>query len=103
MLNNIVIFEKSECHGRGLIATKDIPSGKQIHMTHVWSDTHNTWVNIKPNCMYNHSKIKENSEIKTINNTKILITSRDIFAAEELFVDFTKDKDLEQPEKDWKE
>ena len=53
--------------------------------------------------MYNHSKIKENSEIKTINNTKILITSRDIFAAEELFVDFTKDKDLEQPEKDWKE
>ena len=28
---------------------------------------------------------------------------QNILAAEELFVDFTKDKDLEQPEKDWKE
>ena len=54
--------------------------------------------------MYNHSKKKENSLSKTIDdNTKILVTLKDIAAGEEIFVDFTKDKDLEQPEEGWEE
>ena len=53
--------------------------------------------------MYNHSKLNENSELKTIDRAKILVTLKDIKAGEEIFVDFTKDKDLEQPEGDGKQ
>lgn len=100
----LVSFGASDCHGKGLIANEDIPSGEFIHVTHVWTKKYNTWANVKPNCMYNHSKANENSEIKTIdNNTKILVTLKKIDAGQEVFVDFTKDKDLEQPEESWKE
>jgi|TARA_R110000824_G_scaffold36926_1_gene114077 SET domain-containing protein len=99
----MVIFEKSECHGKGLIAGQDIPRGKILHVTQTWSSKHNIWINVKPNCMYNHSKLNENSELKTIDRAKILVTLKDIKAGEEIFVDFTKDKDLEQPEGDWKQ
>jgi len=99
----MVVFEKSECHGKGLIAEQDIPRGKILHVTQTWSYKHNIWINIKPNCMYNHSKLNENSQIKTIDKAKVLVASKDIKAGEEIFVDFTKDKDLEQPEGDWKQ
>ena len=100
----LVSFDASDCHGKGLIANEDIPKGRFIHVTHVWTSKYNTWANVKPNCMYNHSKKKENSLSKTIDdNTKILVALKDIMAGEEIFVDFTKDKDLEQPEEDWKE
>ena len=99
----VVSYKASDCHGKGLIVNEDLPEGKFIHVTHVWTNKYNTWTNVMPNCMYNHSKVNENSEIKTIDNTKILVTLKKIAAGEEIFVDFTKDKDLEQPEKDWKE
>ena len=98
----LVTFKKSDCHGKGLIANQNIPKGTYIHVTHVWTKKYDTWANVMPNCMYNHSKIKENSEVKTIgDNTKILTTLKDIEKGDELFVDFTKSKDLEQPQEGW--
>ena len=99
----MVSFKKSDFHGKGLIADENIAHGKVLHVTHFWNHKHKMWANIQPNCMYNHSKEKENCEIHTRHNLKILVASRYIISGEELFVDFTKDKDLEQPEQDWKE
>ena len=98
-----VSWDKSARHGKGLIANQDIPKGQLVHITHVWSSEYKAWANVVPDCMYNHSKTKENSEIKTRGKTKSLFTSRDIKKGEELFTDYTKDKDLEQPEDGWKE
>tara|TARA_Y100000114_G_C11753134_1_gene325468 strand:+ start:1896 stop:2195 length:300 start_codon:yes stop_codon:yes gene_type:complete len=99
----MISFSKSLCHGKGLIATEDIKNKQDIHVTHIWDYEHKMWVNIKPNCMYNHSKEKENCEINTRQDLKILVASKNIESGKELFVDYTKDKDLEQPEEDWKE
>ena len=102
---NRVVFTNSPCEGRGLIANTDLPSGTEIHVTHAWSEVVNDWVNLKPNCSYNHSKVNENCVVETIScpRHKMLITLRDISKGEELFVDYTKDTDLEQPQEGWKE
>ena len=91
---------------KGLIAQQDIPKCTFIHITHVQRDW--TWINITPNCLYNHSKINENSRIRTVENEygvkfKELITLEEIKKGGEILVDYTKDSDLEQPQKDWKE
>ena len=66
------------------------------------------WINITPNCLYNHSIVNENCKIKTITNEygvkyKQMFALRDIKEGEEIFVDYTKDSDLEQPQRNWKE
>ena len=38
----LVSFKASDCHGKGLIANEDIPKGKFIHVTHVWTKKYNT-------------------------------------------------------------
>ena len=102
---NRVVFTDSSCEGKGLIANIDLPKGTEIHVTHAWSEAVNDWINLKPNCSYNHSKVNENCIVKTTSKPKykILIALRDITQGEELFVDYTKDTDLEQPQEGWKE
>tara|TARA_Y100000004_G_scaffold158932_1_gene185524 strand:+ start:4115 stop:4423 length:309 start_codon:yes stop_codon:yes gene_type:complete len=102
----MVKYDKSSCHKNGLIATQDIPNRTFIHVTHVYRDW--SWINITPNCLYNHSIVNENCKIKTITNEygvkfKQMFALRDIKEGEEIFVDYTKDSDLEQPQKNWKE
>jgi len=137
----VVTFKKSGCQGSGLIANEDIGKGEFIHITQIWLKEQNHWGDVMPNCMYNHSKKNENSEIKTLGlifsekgepisinkpfievgitpphgyedssdeysvswGGKSLYTSKEIKAGEEIFVDYTKDKDLEQPRGGWKE
>jgi len=91
----------SSIHGKGLFATKDIPAEAVIHRTHIMSWL--GWVNIIPNSKYNHSEEEENCRIDTDEEFKRLVSIRDIKQGEELLVDYKKDKDLEQPEKGWKE
>tara|TARA_R100000808_G_scaffold7659_1_gene22246 strand:+ start:6232 stop:6567 length:336 start_codon:yes stop_codon:yes gene_type:complete len=86
-------------HGKGLFATKDISAETVIHRTHIMSWL--GWVNIVPNSKYNHSE-EENCRIDTDEEFKRLVSIRDIKQGEELLVNYKKDKDLEQPEKDWK-
>jgi SET domain-containing protein len=51
--------------------------------------------------MYNHSK-NANCESVTEGRSKILVSTKKIEIGEEILVDFTKDKDLEQPQEGWK-
>jgi hypothetical protein len=102
-----VSFEESSCQGKGLITVRKLRQGEVVHITHVWSDKYVDWINVEPNCLYNHSKTRENSEVKTFEirgeKYKMLYALKEIEKGEELFVDYTKDTDLEQPEKNWKE
>ena len=95
-------YKESPIHGNGIFATKEISSGKRLFQTHVIDDGPDPeWVNIKPNCMYNHSK-NANCESVTEGRSKILVSTKKIQIGEEILVDFTKDKDLEQPQEGWK-
>ena len=72
-----------------------------VFITHARHPILKMWVNITPNCLYNHSKEKENCKIVTVKNVKNLHTTKAIERGQELFVDYTKDLDLEQPNEDW--
>ena len=58
------------------------------------------WLNLIPNCSYNHS-VEANCHSLTLGDYKYLVTLREIGVGEELLVDYNKDKDLEQPKKEW--
>jgi len=91
-------FKESPIHGKGIFATQDIPADKRLFQTHVLDD--GVWANIKPNCMYNHSKNANCASI-TEGSYKFLVCVVDVKSGEELLIDFTKDKDLEQPQEGW--
>ena len=106
-------LKKSPIHGNGIFATEDIKKHTTLFETHVLDEP--MWINIKPNCSYNHSKDNENcssvtrsissiidgEEIPT-RQIKFLVTLCDIKKGEELLVDYTKDPDLEQPQEGWR-
>lgn len=95
----------SPIHGKGLFCCGSITSEQEIAVTHFYSNKHKDWVNLTPNCMYNHSFEPNCESFTTLDDgvkIKILRSLRDISHGEELLVDFSKDKDLEQPESSWK-
>ncbi len=95
-------YKESPIHGNGIFATEVISSQKRLFQTHVIAHGFDLeWVNIKPNCMYNHSK-NANCKSVTEGKHKFLVSTKEIQMGDELLVDFTKDKDLEQPQEDWK-
>ena len=121
--------QKSAIHGNGLFATEDIAEGVTLFQTHFRKMTglpcepqHARWLNMSPNCQYNHSKKNANCQSKTISThecpecghvrqhceasgpgAKVLVTLREIQKGEELLVDYTKDWMLEQPKEGWSE
>jgi SET domain-containing protein len=97
----MVTYKKSFCEGSGLIADKDIEPNTFVFITHARHPKLRMWVNITPNCLYNHSKEKENCKIVTVKNAKNLHTIKEVEKGQELFVDYTKDMDLEQPKENW--
>ena len=108
VMSEDVEFSTSNIHGKGLLVNKDVEEGSFIHVTHVHKDLcelancENTWINLHPNHLYNHSKKNENCKVVTEGLTKGLITTKHIPSGQELLVDYTKDKDLEQPQSGWK-
>jgi hypothetical protein len=97
--------KKSPIHGNGIFATQNIPTGTSLFQTHrlnIGNLVRGKWINIKPNCMYNHS-INANCKSVTTSRHKLLVSIGDIKRGEEFLVDFTKDKDLEQPQEGWSE
>ena len=94
--------QKSPIHGEGVFAAKNIAADVTLFETHVMGPA-GVWVNISPNCQYNHSKKNTNCRSETRGRFKFLITIREIEKGEELLVDFTKDPDLEQPQEGWSE
>tara|TARA_Y100000310_G_C20349486_1_gene653636 strand:+ start:348 stop:662 length:315 start_codon:yes stop_codon:yes gene_type:complete len=104
MTKKLFELKESPIHGNGIFALEDIPAGTELFQTHVMDNPlFCIWGNIQPNCLYNHSKKNANCSSKTRDGIKFLVSVRDIKPKEELLVDYSKDKDLEQPEEGWEE
>ena len=111
-INDLLCYKESSLDGMGLFAESFIPRHTLLHTTHVHSNSIKNysgpcdWINLIPNCMFNHSKTGCNCVIETIHkesgSIKQLVSIREIKKGEELLFDYTTDEDLEQPEKDWK-
>ena len=93
-------FKQSKVQGKGIFATKDLEANKVLFETHKKTSGALEWINLTPNCSYNHSE-KPNCHSLTLGDYKYLVTLRKIENGEELLVDYKKDKDLEQPEEGW--
>lgn len=93
-------FKQSKVQGKGIFATKDLDANKVLFETHKKTSGALEWINLTPNCSYNHS-VKPNCRSLTFGDYKYLVTLRKIENREELLVDYNKDKDLEQPEEGW--
>lgn len=108
-MNDMVCLLPSHISGNGLFVNKDIEANSFLHVTHVHRDLagkdscENTWINLTPNHLYNHSKKNENCRVITDGLTKGLIATKNIAAWEEILVDYTEDKELEQPQSGWTE
>ena len=85
----------------GLIAAKFIKNKTEIQPTHFFLKSEG-WINLIPNCQYSHSVENKNCEIVTRENTKYLVSLRDIKIGEEILVDYTEDGDLNQQQAGWK-
>ena len=95
--------KESPVHGNGIFATQDVLADTRLFQTHTLNtgkQASGKWINIKPNCMYNHS-VNANCKSVTVLHQKFLVSVKNIGEGEEFLVDFTKDRDLEQPEEGW--
>ena len=93
-------FKKSTVHGKGIFATEIIPENKVLFETHKKTSGAFEWLNLVPNCSYNHS-VEANCHSLTLGDYKYLVTLTEIGVGEELLVNYNKDKDLEQPKREW--
>jgi hypothetical protein len=93
-------LKESKVQGSGIFATKDLVANKVLFETHKKTSGALEWINLIPNCSYNHSA-KPNCRSLTFGDYKYLVTLSNIENGAELLVDYNKDKDLEQPEAGW--
>ena len=92
----------SKIHGVGLFAKVDIPAGDFIHITHLWNTVANTYINFKPNHLYNHSWEPNCYVERNLPSPFVALFARkDIAEGEELTVDYLEFDELEIPEKEW--
>lgn len=94
----VVYHSNSDINGIGVFTPMDIKDNQFIGVSHVfykgfwYMTTHGN---------YNHS-YTPNCKIETDGNVLVMRALRDINHGEELTVDYTKQKFLEQPQEDWK-
>ena len=93
-------LKTSNGHGKGIFAAKDLGANVVLFETHRKTSGALKWINLVPNCGYNHSTTP-NCHSLTLGDFKYLVTLREVKEGEELLVDYTKDKDLEQPQEGW--
>ena len=93
-------LKKSEVHGKGIFASRDLTANQVLFETHRKTSGALKWANLIPNCSYNHSS-SPNCQSLTLGDFKYLVTLVEIKEGEELLVDYSKDKDLEQPQEGW--
>lgn len=103
VMDERIELRDSDIHGVGLFAKVDIPAGDFIHITHMWNSVFNTYVNFKPNNLYNHSW-EPNCYVDRKHPSPFvaLYARKDIAEGEELTADYMEFNDLEMPEKEWK-
>tara|TARA_R100000808_G_C2128175_1_gene137949 strand:- start:124 stop:420 length:297 start_codon:yes stop_codon:yes gene_type:complete len=90
----------SDVHGKGIFAKEAIPANTVLFETHKKTSGALQWLNLVPNCSYNHSN-EPNCRSLTLGDFKYLVTLNEVEEGEELLVDYRKDRDLEQPKKGW--
>ena len=93
-------LKRSDVHGKGIFASKDLGANVVLFETHRKISGALKWVNLIPSYGYNHST-EPNCHSLTLGDFKYLVTLREIKEGEELLVDYSKDKDLEQPQEGW--
>ena len=90
----------SDVHGQGIFATESLPANKVLFETHKKTSGAFEWLNLVPNCSYNHSN-EPNCRSLTLGDFKYLVTLNEVQEGEELVVDYRKDRDLKQTKKSW--
>ena len=93
-------LKTSNVHGKGIFASKDLGANVVLFETHRKTSGALKWINLVPNCGYNHSTTP-NCHSLTLGDFKYLVTLREVEKGEELLVNYRKDRDLEQPKKGW--
>lgn len=109
-----VMLKDSDIQGVGLFAKQDIFEGDFLQYTHIYHPKYKDWVSLDPNYKYNHSVASENCEVVMDERVLIshngedvrtfafkLLALKNIPEGDELLVNYTKNKSLEQPEKEW--
>jgi|TARA_R100001163_G_C5042124_1_gene180046 SET domain-containing protein len=99
-ISKLVYQDDSPIHGLGLFAKEDIANRTFIHDTHIWSNMANSYINLKPNCMYNHST-KPNCKVSKTGNRIRLESITSIKKGDELLVNYNQNPDIELPQEDW--
>lgn len=89
----------SKIQGHGLIARTKIPKGTCLGITHKVNEN-NQWEKMIPIGDYNHS-FKPNAIILNKEGYKELVTTEDLDIGDEIVVDYTRQKDLQQPDPLW--
>jgi len=100
-LESCYAFKPSEVHGNGVIATKFIPKGTCLGTTHKKHESR--WEMLKPLGNYNHSSTQVNAVIMKQPTHKEMVSIKDLYPGDEIFVDFRGQPDLEQPQQGWSE
>lgn len=93
-------IDNSNIHGKGVIATKKINPGEYINIAlkKVHDNYHDT---TEFGAHLNHS-YKPNARTRFVGDLYRTYATSDINPDDEITVDYTKNKDLEQPKDDWK-
>jgi hypothetical protein len=83
---------KSEIHGKGLMAGKDLKPGENLGVSHV-----DNWPTKDIGENYNHSD-NPNAMSKNVGNKKIVVPIKKLKKGDEITVDYRTNPELEQPE-----
>ena len=92
-----IYHNKSHIHGIGVFTPMNLKVGDVIGVSHANYD--GQWY-MTTHGYYNHSK-NPNCIVEDRDNLKLIIANVDINVGEELTADYTKQKDLEQPQEGW--
>jgi len=97
-----VSIRPSNIHGVGIFANEDIQESTIIQKTHLNHEEYG-WINLIPNCEFNHSKLKANCILSESENFKELVAITSIKKDEEILVNFNTCPEIEPPEEGWVE
>jgi len=93
-------IEKSNIHGKGVIATKDIESGDLINIA-IYKDKDGTYHSTRFGGYINHS-YSPNAITRNEGDLYKTYAEKKINSGDEITVDYTINRDLEQPSPEWK-
>ena len=97
-----VSIRPSKIEGIGIFANEDIEEATIIQKTH-FNHKEYGWINLIPNCKFNHSNLNANCKLVENNRYKELVSLRRINKDEEILMDYNTCPEIELPEEGWVE